>query len=188
MIKSKLPEYRIWIAMKSRCNNPSTASYERYGGRGIRVSSKWDTFEAFYEDMGPRPSKKYSIERINNDGDYEPGNCRWATESEQKRNTSQTHLITFNKRTQCMADWAKELGIAPHTLYNRLQKWPLEIAMTIKGRSTTRRRANLRNITYKGKTQCLRRWSEEYEINYCTLQARLNKGWPVEKAFTTPVK
>lgn len=84
---SKSRVYRIWDAMKSRCENPKNSKYRYYGGRGIKVCKRWSrSFEAFYQDMGEPPTPQYSIDRIDNDGDYEPGNCRWATMTEQNRN------------------------------------------------------------------------------------------------------
>jgi hypothetical protein len=86
-LAGKVPEYHVWEGIKQRCLNPECAGYKYWGGRGIRVCQRWaDSFEAFYTDMGPRPSDEYSIDRVDNDGDYEPGNCRWATRSEQQRN------------------------------------------------------------------------------------------------------
>lgn len=79
-------EYRIWAGMQQRCSNPNRPEYPNYGGRGIRVCERWGDFELFLGDMGPRPGLEYSIDRINNDGNYEPGNCRWATKSEQQSN------------------------------------------------------------------------------------------------------
>jgi hypothetical protein len=78
--------YEIWKAMRRRCSCPTTRGYSDYGGRGIRVCERWDSYETFRQDMGERPSPEHSIERKNNDGNYEPGNCRWATEIEQRHN------------------------------------------------------------------------------------------------------
>lgn len=97
-------EYSSWQGMKDRCLNPNSASYPDYGGRGIMVCERWLSFENFLEDMGPKPSKKYSIERIDVNGDYEPGNCKWATQTEQnhnlrvaKRNTSGVSGVRLRK-------------------------------------------------------------------------------------------
>jgi len=85
--KSDSLEYKIWQAMKNRCTNKNVDSYVNYGGRGIKVCERWlNSFENFYADMGPRPGKEYSIDRINNDDNYEPNNCRWATKKEQQNN------------------------------------------------------------------------------------------------------
>lgn len=86
--KRSSSEYRVWLGMKQRCLNPKNPSYSYYGGRGIRVCDSWvGSFEMFLSDMGPRPSLAYSIDRRNNDGNYEPGNCIWATHTEQMNNT-----------------------------------------------------------------------------------------------------
>lgn len=90
-------EYRTWWRMKTRCENPNSTSYKNYGGRGIRVCDRWQSFENFYADLGDRPSPKHSLDRYpDNDGDYKPGNCRWATKSEQFENRR-----PYKKRSHC---------------------------------------------------------------------------------------
>ena len=94
--------------MKRRCNNASQPCFRHYGGRGIRVCERWQRFENFLADVGERPDGM-SIDRIDVDGDYEPGNCKWATRAEQSRNKRGTKLYTYNGKTMCMADWIKEI-------------------------------------------------------------------------------
>lgn len=114
--------YRSWKAMKTRCLNKNVLDFPHYGGRGIKVCDHWvKSFSAFFADMGERPPKT-SLDRIDNNGDYEPGNCRWATNSEQKRNTSRNRLLTIDGKTKPMAAWAEIAGINPGTLYSRLQR------------------------------------------------------------------
>lgn len=117
--------------MRNRCRNPKYPMYHRYGGRGIVVCERWNDFANFFADMGPRPSPSHTLERINNDGNYEPGNVRWATTAEQNRNTGQNVLLTFGGKTQTMIDWAIELGMKYSTLQSRIWKgWTVERALT----------------------------------------------------------
>jgi len=125
-------EARCYHAMIDRCYNPNATSHSHYGGRGITVCQRWrESFQAFLNDMGARPSSGHSIDRINNDGNYEPNNCRWATHTEQQRNKSNNHLVSFRGRTMCIADWADEVGLSWHVLIMRLRLgWTVERAMT----------------------------------------------------------
>jgi hypothetical protein len=120
--QSKTTTYNAWVAMRSRCYKRTDKYYSHYGGRGIRVCDRWLLFENFYTDMGPRPSPDHSLDRINNDGNYGPDNCRWATQAEQQRNRSNTVLITINGVTKCAADWADEMGMLRETLSRRMRR------------------------------------------------------------------
>jgi hypothetical protein len=127
------PVYGLWLAMKRRCDLPSVESFPRYGGRGIRVCDRWvKSFPDFLADMGERPEGQ-CIERIDNDGDYEPGNCRWATMAEQCRNRrSNVHVTTWGE-TRILQDWISDprCVVGYITLYQRIKKGVApEIAMT----------------------------------------------------------
>ena len=100
------PEYLTWGRMIQRCTNQRHPKYPRYGGRGITVCERWRSFENFYADMGARPSPLHSIDRIDNDGNYEPGNCRWATPKQQVRNRSNTRMLTIDGVTLPQAEWS----------------------------------------------------------------------------------
>lgn len=135
--------YTSWAAMKSRCNNSKYNCYEHYGKRGIKVCARWsDSFTDFLADMGERPSLDYSIDRIDVNGNYEPGNCRWATRSQQRRNQREGmrgHRVEFRGKVMCLDMWAKEIGIKSRTLTSRFRKgWSVEKALTaplMQGRS-----------------------------------------------------
>lgn len=129
--------YRIWKDMRRRCDSPCVTEYPLYGGGGITVCAEWQTFEAFYEwAMANGYSDDLSIDRVNNNGNYEPSNCKWSTPQEQARNRRSNVTITYNGVTKLISDWDKDIGSAKS------------------GR----------------------------------VRARLNAGWSIEKAVTTPVK
>lgn len=110
--------------MKDRCLNPNDSQYADYGGRGIIICKRWqDNYENFLTDMGARPSHAYSIDRYpNNDGNYEPGNCRWATSTEQNRNRRSNHLVTYNGETLPITAWAERFKVNRVTLRWRLEQ------------------------------------------------------------------
>ena len=103
-------EYRIWKAMRTRCNNPNMSRYHRYGGRGISICPEWDDFNTFFRDMGPCP-EGYSIDRIDNDGNYTPENCRWADNMTQSANRSQAKLHEHDGLALTPRGWANHLGV-----------------------------------------------------------------------------
>lgn len=125
------PTYHSWIGMKNRCNNINTKDYRLYGLRGITICEQWkNSFKNFLEDMGEKP-EGLSIERIDNDKDYSPENCKWATPTEQARNSRQNKHITYHGETKCLIEWAECLGIKYGTLQTRLYRNPnIERAFT----------------------------------------------------------
>lgn len=114
--------YRTWANMIQRCTNSNLRAFQFYGARGITVCTCWLDFVNFLEDMGEPPTDDLTIERIDNDGNYEPGNCRWATKAEQQRNSRRNRNLTFHGKTQCLAEWARELGLPYKRLLQRLHK------------------------------------------------------------------
>lgn len=125
--------YVSWRMMIQRCLNPKRSDYENYGGRGITVHFLWQSpggFTQFLEDVGPRPSKKYSLDRIKADGNYEPGNVRWATKSVQNSNKA-SFIIEFNGERLTMYEWAARLNLHPGALRKRFhRRWSKERALT----------------------------------------------------------
>jgi hypothetical protein len=121
-----------WTNMIQRCTNQSRPDFSFYGGRGISVCPQWrESFTRFLADMGERPSPKHSLDRFpDQNGNYEPGNCRWATKHEQMQNTRHTRRITFNGETMGLNAWAKRIGINKESLRYRLNRWPIEKALT----------------------------------------------------------
>lgn len=124
-------EYRIWAGIKHRCRCPTANGWKRYGGRGISVCQKWsNSFEAFMADMGPRPSARHSIDRIDNNGNYEPGNCRWATRAVQCNNRRSNHYIEYKGERVTVTQLSKLCGVPLPRLKNRIRRgWSIERAV-----------------------------------------------------------
>lgn len=125
-LKNRETGYGIWIALRNRCSNVS-----QYTRRGITVCERWNSFENFHSDMGPRPSPRHSIDRIDNDGPYSPENCRWATLSVQANNTSSNTILEFQGERKTMAQWAAYAGLNYSTfIYRILRGWSVEKSIT----------------------------------------------------------
>lgn len=125
------PTYYSWTGMNQRCSNPNHSSWKNYGGRGIKVCKRWrHSFKNFLSDMGERPSLDYSIERSDNDGNYEPSNCKWADLEEQHNNTRTNVKIEWRGVTMTITQWSRKLGIKTATLFSRLGKgWSIQDAL-----------------------------------------------------------
>lgn len=127
-------EYVCYSAMKQRCNDPANKRFARYGGRGITVCARWaDSFTNFLDDMGPQPSPRHSIERLDSDKNYEPGNCVWATKEVQANNRSNNTRIEIEGRVQTLTQWARETGIHRTVISRRLQRGIAGPALIKKG-------------------------------------------------------
>lgn len=118
---SKTREYGIWANMRARCSNKKTKNYHRYGGRGIVVCEEWKTFEGFYADMGRAP-KEHSLDRIDNNGNYEPENVKWATAKEQANNTIRNRIIEYKGESRTLAQWVDKLSLGYSRVQYRLGK------------------------------------------------------------------
>lgn len=126
------PEYVIWVGLRARCANTKSISHANYGGRGIKVCERWDKFENFLSDMGVRPSPLHSIDRIDNDGNYEPGNCRWATRVEQNSNTRRNRIVTYRGQEMTITEAACLAGsiVTGNHARNRIVLgWAVEAAV-----------------------------------------------------------
>ena len=123
--------YEVWQQMIQRCRNPSCRSYPQYGGRGIQVCERWSSFPNFFADMG-RPPPNRLLERIDNNGNYEPANCKWATAKEQQQNTRFNRLLTHGGITQCVSEWSRTTGIHHGTIFARIRRgWSVEEILTL---------------------------------------------------------
>lgn len=133
--KDKL--YHVYYGMKQRCNNPNDKQFKHYGGRGIRISEEWNTYEAFRDWAilnGYEENHNLSIERIDVNGDYSPGNCKWIPANRQSCNTRKTIWLEYNGKTMCLNDWAKELNVNKNTLYHWIRDKGMTISEIIKSK------------------------------------------------------
>lgn len=137
------PTWKTWKSMRDRCCDYRHKDYSNYGGRGISICDRWrESFQDFLSDMGERP-ESMSIERIDNDGNYEPSNCCWANNEQQGRNRRTNRVLTLDGRSMCMKDWSLETGISDQTIHHRLKAgWTVKRALTEPVRKRLKRRAS----------------------------------------------
>lgn len=179
------PRYRCWAGMKDRCNNPNNKRYLNYGGRGIKVCERLNTFSNFREDMGERPSLKHSIDRIDVNGNYSCGhcqeclengwiaNCRWATHKQQGENKTNSHWVEVEGKRMSVTDASIYLKIHKDTIYRHIKK-----GLPINNQSLRK----TTYVEYNGKLQSLTAWAKELSINRRTLSTKLEKGMAAEEA------
>lgn len=169
------PEHRCWKHMWTRVRAKQGEYFRNYVSRGITVCERWRKFEHFFSDMGPRPSPKHSIDRIDNDGNYEPSNCRWATQQEQQNNRQNNRYLTYQDRTLTVAEWARELGVHADRIFCRLQRgWSVDDTLGLPigkvGQATTL------YLTIEGETRSFKEWSCITGLLVSTIKARYYRG------------
>lgn len=134
-------EYQSFSSMRERCLNPNKEGYAAYGGRGITVCERWASFENFFADMGPKPTPRHTIERVDNNGNYTPENCKWATPEEQRRNMRTSVYVNYEGKQILLLDLVQKLGLNRNQVYQRLTLgWPLEDALTVPIRAKKKNR------------------------------------------------
>lgn len=141
------PLYNVWCTMKERCSNPNSQKYKDYGARGITVCERWKlSYQDFVDDMGPRPSDHHSIDRIDNDGNYEPSNCRWADAKTQRWNRPDIILFEHDGKITCVSDYAKLMGVSSKRMYKVMSTRGLSVedaAAFVKERQGKRGRVDM---------------------------------------------
>lgn len=181
--KVSRPEYKAWHNMIARCTHKHHALWSYYGARGIEVCGEWRvSYHAFITDMGPRPSNKHSLDRIDNDGNYEPGNCRWATAKQQARNQRKTYgaKYTFRGETLKISEWSKRLGVPSCTLTYRIKKWGVERAL-----SGNRPRLALNPESGHVNPETIQRCADAIGLTYQGMKCRM-KRMSIEQAMSIP--
>ena len=183
------PEYKIWEAMTQRCHNPNSTAYPQYGGAGISVCWRWrNQFIDFFTDMGHRPSKSHSIDRIDGTKGYYKENCRWATIHEQLRNRKNTRWLTIDGKKMTLLDWCAYYGIHSDTVIGRIRRgYEPIMALTTPLRHTHTRKPEPIILTYNGETMNLSEWARKLNVKFDMLWRRLKVyGWSPEKTLSTP--
>lgn len=167
--------YNLWLSIKDRCSNPNHKAYHRYGGRGITVCKAWaDDYEVFLEAIGAPPSPKHTLDRINNNRGYKPGNVQWATRKEQANNRENNVCLTYKGVRRSLHEWAIELGIPYNTLSQRRFK-----GLTTKQILAPKVHERDALHTFNGKKRSLREWAALSGVKYATLWWRVKHGKPL---------
>lgn len=178
--------WHSWRDMNRRCTNQEYAQWKDYGGRGISVCERWSSsYENFLADMGIKPFSKAQIDRIDNNGNYEPSNCHWVTRAENSRNKRSNRIISSQGETLILTDWAEKTGISESLIRHRLDVgWSTEEALN----PVTRRRKGSLVLSFNGETLTVMEWSKKFNIDSDVLYKRVTAGWSAEDALTRKVK
>jgi len=170
------PMYNTWRSMLRRCESPKATGFKEYGGRGITVCERWHSFDDFFADMAPRP-EGMTLDRSETNGNYEPGNCKWSTPTEQARNRRNNRLFILDGVTKTLQQISEESGIGVMTLIGRLKHNP-DIKKSLLSPVAQAK------VEYQGRMRSLKEISELCGVKACTLWTRLNSGWAIDTATT----
>lgn len=181
---SKTREYGSWHCMKQRCCSVDFKYYSYYGGRGIAFCHRWLSFENFLEDMGPCPTG-HSLERIDNEDNYYPANCTWASKKRQQHNMRSNRNITYNGVTKCFAEWARDLGLNHSTLWYRLNKG---LSIGEAASYSRHKKSNAPTYEHNGLVKTIAEWSVISGVSVSALHGRLKRGWSLQRAISVPGK
>ena len=181
------PIYDAWRNMKRRCYLKTAKYYKNYGGRGIRVCDEWrDNYGSFLEwALANGWQEKLQLDRIDNDGNYEPNNCRWIPQRKNLLNRRTNYYITYKGKKQTVTEWSKELGINVRTLTKRLRVWDVEKAFTTPVDTAHKRPLHRHEIEFRGETKSITEWAKDIGVAPMTLHKRIER-WGIERALTTP--
>lgn len=172
----RIPEYHVWMSMKARCFNKKSNKYKRYGGRGITICERWigdNGFINFITDMGFRPSNSHTIDRINNDGNYEKINCKWRTSKEQCNNRSSNVFLKYKGFSKTKSQWADYFGVHHNTLSAYLKRWDMKRAYEFYKLKMHQPVDRAKKIKYNGYCHNVEEWAKIFNIGKSTLYTKL---------------
>ncbi len=176
----------IWKGIKKRCMNPNYEHYHLYGGRGIKVTTEWDSFQPFYEwALNNGYQKGLQIDRINVNGNYEPSNCQWVTAKENGRNKRNNKLVTIKRETKTASEWAEIIGITPSALMGRINRgWSDEELLLPRKVKRNVRKFTGKQFTIKRETKAISEWADIAGISYASMRDRIVNDWPEEELLS----
>ena len=188
--KSRPRLYWTWLNMIRRCENPKSPDYHRYGAIGISVCEEWHDLSTFLDwAYSHNWAEGLTLDRIDNEGNYCPENCRWADRHTQCNNKRTNTFLEFNGKKQTVANWAHEHGVLPEVLYGRIESgWPVEdvIQTPLGDTPKFKRGSSVKVVEYKGESHTLLEWSKITGLSACCIGYRIKAGWTVEDALTKP--